>query len=63
MELNIESQKQEFPNLDPQIRAMQTLPAFAGRLDYSLLEGGVHDYQTIFRYLYNVLPQAYPAEG
>ena len=50
-----------YPNLDPQIRAMQALPAFADRLDYSLLEGGVHDYETIFRYLYNVLPEEYPA--
>ena len=50
-----------FPNLDPQIRAMRDLPAFADRLDYGLLDGGVHDYDTIFRYLYNVLPEAYPA--
>ena len=50
-----------FPNLDPQIRAMQALPAFADRLAYSLLEGGTHDYDTIFRYLYNVLPKGYPA--
>ncbi len=49
-----------FPNLDSQIRAMQALPAFADRLDYSLLEGGAHDYETIFRYLYNVLPEEYP---
>lgn len=51
-----------YPNLDPQLRAMQALPAFAGRLTYSLLEGGVHDYETIFRYLYNVLPEEYPAQ-
>ena len=50
-----------FPNLDPQLRAMQALPAFRDRLVYSLLEGGVHDYETIFRYLYNLLPEEYPA--
>ncbi|MBR4711296.1 MAG: hypothetical protein IKP10_04635 [Clostridia bacterium] len=52
-----------FPNLDPQIRAMQALPAFADRLVYETLEGGVHDYETIFRYLYNILPAEYPPEG
>ena len=50
-----------FPNLDPQIRTMQALPAFAERLSYSLLECGVHDYETIFRYLYNILQEEYPA--
>ena len=49
-----------FPNLDPQIRAMQALPAFRGTLAYDVLEGGVHDYETIFRYLYNVLPEEFP---
>ena len=46
-----------YPNLDPQIRAMRKLPAFDGRLRYDVLEGGVHDYETIFRYLYNALPE------
>ena len=50
-----------FPNLDPQIRAMQDLSVFADRLEYGLLEDGIHDYETIFRYLYNVLPEEYPA--
>ncbi len=46
-----------FPNLDPQIRAMQRLPeVFCKTLRYDVLEGGVHDYETIFRYLYNALP-------
>lgn len=49
-----------FPNLDPQLRAMQALPAFADRLIYDVLDGGVHDYETIFRYLYNLLPAEYP---
>ena len=39
---------------------MQALPAFRGTLAYDVLEGGVHDYETIFRYLYNVLPEEFP---
>ncbi len=50
-----------YPNLDPQIRAMQAIPAFSKTLKYDVLEGGVHDYETIFRYLYNILPAVYPA--
>ena len=47
-----------FPNLDPQIAAMRAYPDLFGEaLEYSVLEGGVHDYETIFRYLYNALPQ------
>ena len=46
-----------FPNLDAQIKAMKKYPAvFDGRMKYEVLEGGVHDYETIFRYLYNALP-------
>ncbi len=46
-----------FPNLDPQIRAMKAVPEiFGAKLVYDVLEGGVHDYPTIFRYLYNALP-------
>ncbi len=46
-----------FPNLDAQIRAMQARPdVFGGKLRYDVLENGVHDYETIFRYLYNALP-------
>ena len=46
-----------FPNLDAQIRAMGAYPeAFGSRLKYDVMEGGVHDYETIFRYLYNALP-------
>ena len=51
-----------YPNLDPQIRAMQQLPVFLDRLTYDVLEDGVHDYATIFRYLYNALPQLFPAQ-
>ena len=29
---------------------------FGEKLTYEVLEGGVHDYETIFRYLYNALP-------
>ena len=46
-----------FPNLDAQIRAMeQSLEVFGPRLMYEVMENGVHDYETIFRYLYNALP-------
>jgi enterochelin esterase-like enzyme len=50
-----------FPNLDAQIRAMAKYPEFSDeRLTYSVLENGVHDYETIFRYLYNALPGLHP---
>lgn len=46
-----------YPNLDAQIRAMAAYPdVFGPRLEYETLEGGVHDYDTIFRYCYNALP-------
>ena len=46
-----------FPNLDPQIRAMEKYPeVFGEKLKYEVLEDGVHDYETIFRYLFNALP-------
>ena len=48
-----------YPNLDPQIRFMQKNPVFAGKLKYEVLEGGVHDYETIFRYLYHALPTVF----
>ena len=49
-----------FPNLDAQIKAMAAYPgAFGSRLKYDVLEGGVHDYETIFRYLYNYLPELF----
>lgn len=49
-----------FPNLNAQIRAMERLPEFAvPRLRYDVLPGGVHDYDTIFRYLYNYLPSLF----
>ena len=52
-----------FPNLDAQIRAMGAYPElFGDRLRYDVMEGGVHDYPTIFRYLYNALPGLF-AEG
>ena len=47
-----------YPNLDAQMKAMARRPdAFGGRVRYDVMEGGVHDYETIFRYLYNVLPE------
>ena len=46
-----------FPNLDAQIKAMEKYTAvFGDKLKYEVLEGGVHDYETIFRYLFNALP-------
>ena len=49
-----------FPNLDPQIRAMEKHEDVFGKtLRYDVLEDGVHDYETIFRYLYNVLPELF----
>ena len=45
-----------FPNLDAQIHAMRAYPAFGKALAYDVFPGGVHDYDTIFRYLYNALP-------
>ena len=48
-----------FPNLDPQIQAMRAFPQafrFGENIRYDLLEGGVHDYETIFRYIFNALP-------
>lgn len=46
-----------FPNLDAQIRAMEKYPAvFGEKLKYDVLENGIHDYETIFRYLFNALP-------
>lgn len=51
-----------YPNLDPQIQAMKRLPGvFGEKLKYEVLEGGVHDYETIFRYLYNALPGVFAA--
>lgn len=47
-----------FPNLDSQIKAMAAYPdVFGDRVHYDVMEGGVHDYETIFRYLYNALPE------
>ena len=49
-----------FPNLDPQIHAMEAHPdIFGKKLKYNVLEGGVHDYPTIFRYLYNFMPDLF----
>ena len=46
-----------FPNLDAQIRAMGKYPGvFGDKLQYEVLENGVHDYETIFRYLFHALP-------
>ena len=52
-----------FPNLDPQIRAMQNIPNVFGKtLTYSVLPGGVHDYPDIRRYIYNALPEFFTIE-
>ena len=49
-----------YENLDAQIRAMRDCPEWFGdKLRYDVMEGGVHDYETIFRYLYNALPGAF----
>ena len=48
-----------FPNLDPQIRAMEACPEFKEKMKYDVLEGGVHDYPTIFRYLYNYMAELF----
>ena len=49
-----------FPNLDAQIKAMAAYPdVFGDKLAYDVLEGGVHDYETIFRYLFNALPDLF----
>lgn len=29
---------------------------FGNKLKYEVLEDGIHDYETIFRYLFNALP-------
>lgn len=49
-----------FPNLDPQMQAMKEHPysfVFGRNTYYSVLEGGVHDYPDIRRYIYNALPE------
>ena len=48
-----------WPNLDAQIRATRAFPDLFGEdnLEYTVLPGGVHDYETMFRYLYNALPE------
>ena len=47
------------PNESAQIDAMRAQDGvfrFGGNIDFDLLEGGVHDYSDILRYLYNALP-------
>ena len=52
-----------FPNLDAQLRAMAKYPGiFGGKLTYEVLEGGIHDYETMFRYLFNALPSVFSAQ-
>lgn len=49
-----------FPNLNGQILAMQKYEkVFGEKLRYEVLENGVHDYETIFRYLYHALPDLF----
>lgn len=46
------------PNITPQIEAMRKYPEFGEpALKYTVYEGGVHDYETIFMYLYNTLEE------
>lgn len=47
-----------FSNLDAQVKAMRALPQLFGeeRMAYTVYPGGVHDYETMFLYLYNILP-------
>lgn len=48
-----------YPNETAQIDAMRAWPEvfrFGDNIDYDLLEGGVHDYANIHRYIYNALP-------
>ena len=48
-----------WPNLDAQIKAMRAFPDLFGedKMEYTVFPGGEHDYETIFRYLYNALPR------
>lgn len=51
-----------YPNLNPQMLAMEKHPdVFGGRVEYSVLPGGVHDYPTIRIYIYNALPGLFRA--
>lgn len=53
-----------FPNVDPQIRAMQEIPEVFGKtLKYSVLPGGIHDYPDVRRYIYNALPEFFAPDG
>ena len=38
---------------------MKNTAVFGHTLRYDVLEGGVHNYETIFRYLYNALPEVF----
>ena len=52
------------PNETAQIDAMRAFPEvfrFGDNIDYDLLEGGVHDYADIRRYIYNALPGLFRA--
>ena len=54
-----------YPNETAQIDAMRAFPnvfRFGGNIDYDLLEGGVHDYPNIHRYIYNALPGFFAAK-
>lgn len=51
-----------YPNLNPQMTAMRKYPeVFGDKIEYSVLPGGVHDYETIRIYLYNALPALFGA--
>ena len=46
-----------YPNLNPQMLAMEKHPeVFGGRVEYSVMPGGVHDYETMRIYLCSALP-------
>ena len=47
------------PNLSAQMEAMRRFPGqfrFGENVRFDVMEGGVHNYDCIFRYVYNVLP-------
>ena len=49
-----------YPNLNPQMEAMKEFShvfVFGKNTNYSVLEGGVHDYPDIRRYIFNALPE------
>ncbi len=53
-----------FPNLDPQMKAMQEYSdVFGKHVKYTVLPEGVHDYPDIRRYIYHALPGFFTADS